>query len=204
MNEENKGNGKDKVRDEILRASQTVFTEKGYQEARLEDIAQQACVSPETLSELFLDKEDLYNQTCRAAIQSWHNWFVSQARMQDDPLASFITLCREAFLFMARDGETREFLQTGPLVFVFSSERFNDITDRGVSILASKLEECVEAGIFRPMDCERMAVTMHEMYKLLILTTYTQPYDRGAEQLFEDLLDLFLHGLLKSATQDPS
>jgi AcrR family transcriptional regulator len=193
MDEESRG----LARSEIIRASMGVFKEKGYQGAQLEEIASRAGVPVETILENFSDKEELYNQTCRAAIASWHNWFVNKSSMEDDVLASFITLCREAFFFLARHDETREFLQTGPLVFAFSSERFNDITDRGVLFLASKLRECAEAGIFRTMDYERVAVTMHEIFKLLILTTYTQPYDKRTEDLFENVLDLFLHGLFE-------
>lgn len=193
---------KDQTRADIIRASLNTFKEKGYQETELGEVAGRAGVPVETLLDMFPDKEDLYNQTCRAAIESWHNWFVGKSREEEDVLASFITLCREAFFFLARHDETREFLQTGPMVFIFSSERFNDITDRGVAVLASKLRECAEAGIFRAMDYEQVAVTMHEIYKLLILTAYTQPHDKRAEDLFEGILDLFLHGLMKSGAPE--
>lgn len=192
-----KEESKEQARSDIIRASFGVFKERGYQGAGLEEIAGRAGVPVETLLDIFPDKEDLYNHACRAAVESWHNWFVGRSREEEDVLASFITLCREVFLFLSRDDEIREFLQTGPLVFTFSSERFNDITDRGVAILASKLSECAEAGVFRAMDYERVAVTMHEIFKLLVLTSYTQPYDQRAEDLFEGILDLFLHGLFE-------
>ncbi|MDD5665851.1 MAG: TetR/AcrR family transcriptional regulator [Actinomycetota bacterium] len=185
------------TRASILRASLGVFKDSGYQDASLGEIARRADVPLENLLEIFPDKEELYNQACRSAVESWHNWFVEKSRMESDALASFIALCREAFFFLARHDETRGFLQTGPLVFTFSSERFNDITDRGVAFLAAKLRECAEAGIFRAMDYERVAVTMHEIFKLLILTTYTQPHDKRSEDLFENVLDLFLHGLFE-------
>ncbi len=194
--------GKERARSEIIRASFGVFKERGYQGAELEEIAGRAGVPMETLLDIFPDKAELYNQACRSAIESWHNWFVEKSREEEDVLASFITLCREAFLFLARHDEIREFLQAGPLMLIFSSERFNDITDRGVAVLASKLRECAEAGIFRTMDYERVAVIMHEIYKLLILTGYTQPHDQRAEDLFEGVLDLFLHGLMRHASPE--
>lgn len=174
----------------------SVFKEHGYQGAALEEIARRAGVSLDDLSSQFADKEELYHQACRDAVEGWHRWFVEKASAEKDLLASFMTLCREAFLYLARDDETREFLRAGPLVFIFSSDRFEDITERGVNFLASKLRECAEAGIFRPMDYRRVAVTMHEVFKLLILTTYTKAYDERVEELFENVLELFLHGLL--------
>jgi TetR/AcrR family transcriptional regulator, fatty acid metabolism regulator protein len=54
------GQGKSKARrEEILKAAQEVFAKKGFQEATVSDVAQQAGVSDTTIYEYFSTKEDL-------------------------------------------------------------------------------------------------------------------------------------------------
>ncbi len=58
---------KEKARERILEAAQRTFSEKGYYEARMEDIAQRLGVSKRTLYLYYKNKEELFRAMCADA-----------------------------------------------------------------------------------------------------------------------------------------
>jgi AcrR family transcriptional regulator len=58
---------KEKARERILEAALRVFSEKGYHEARMEDIADRLGVSKRTLYLYYKNKEELYKAICAEA-----------------------------------------------------------------------------------------------------------------------------------------
>lgn len=61
---------KKQATEKILQAAKTVFAEKGYYEARMEDIAERVGVSKRTLYLYFKNKEELFEAICARAPQS--------------------------------------------------------------------------------------------------------------------------------------
>jgi AcrR family transcriptional regulator len=58
---------KEKARERILEAALRVFSEKGYHEARMEDIAEKLGVSKRTLYLYYKNKDELYKAICAEA-----------------------------------------------------------------------------------------------------------------------------------------
>jgi AcrR family transcriptional regulator len=61
---------KEKARERILEAAQRVFSEKGYYETRMEDIAEKLGVSKRTLYLYYKNKEELFKAMCADAPSS--------------------------------------------------------------------------------------------------------------------------------------
>jgi AcrR family transcriptional regulator len=61
---------KEQARERILRAAQQVFSEKGYHEARMDDIAVSLGVSKRTLYLYYKNKEDLFEAMCAGVPQT--------------------------------------------------------------------------------------------------------------------------------------
>ncbi len=61
---------KEKATERILSAASQVFSEKGYYETRMEDIAERLGVSKRTLYLYFKSKEDLFKAMCAEAPQA--------------------------------------------------------------------------------------------------------------------------------------
>ncbi len=74
---------KKQATDKILQAAKAVFAEKGYHEARMEDIAERVGVSKRTLYLYFKNKEELFKAICAAAPQSMQRAFESALNTSD-------------------------------------------------------------------------------------------------------------------------
>lgn len=74
---------KKQAAEKILQAARVVFAEKGYYEARMEDIAERVGVSKRTLYLYFKNKEDLFKAICAAAPQSMQRTFESMLNTND-------------------------------------------------------------------------------------------------------------------------
>ncbi len=59
---------REQAKKRILKAAQHVFSEKGYHETRMEDIAEKLGVSKRTLYLYFKNKEDLFRAMCEEAL----------------------------------------------------------------------------------------------------------------------------------------
>ncbi len=68
---------KEQATQRILDAAQKVFSEKGYHEARMEDIAGKVGVSKRTLYLYFKNKEELFAAICAAAPQAMEKYLQS-------------------------------------------------------------------------------------------------------------------------------
>jgi AcrR family transcriptional regulator len=113
---------KKQATDKILLAAKAVFAEKGYYEARMEDIAERVGVSKRTLYLYFKNKEDLFRAICAAAPQSMQRNLESALNTSDlmatceaifdstvkDPFAG---LNFEMLAVASRDPELRKMLR---------------------------------------------------------------------------------------------
>lgn len=68
---------KEQATQRILDAAQKVFSEKGYHEARMEDIADRVGVSKRTLYLYFKNKEELFAAICAVAPQAMQKYLQS-------------------------------------------------------------------------------------------------------------------------------
>ena len=72
---------------EIVEAALTVFAEKGFAAAKLDDIARRAGVSKGSLYLYFETKEEIFRAVARAAVASLLGRLESQAEGPDAPFA---------------------------------------------------------------------------------------------------------------------
>jgi AcrR family transcriptional regulator len=88
---------KEQARRRILDAAQSVFAEKGYHEARMEDIAGRVGVSKRTLYLYFKNKEDLFAAICAESVDT------VAAMQEHDPIGptvdsvDFARICEDFF-----------------------------------------------------------------------------------------------------------
>lgn len=83
---------KEQATQRILDAAQKVFSEKGYHEARMEDIAEKVGVSKRTLYLYFKNKEELFAAICAVAPQAMQKYL--QATLGN---VSFNEMCQVFF-----------------------------------------------------------------------------------------------------------
>ena len=143
---------------EIVDAGLTVFGERGFAAARLEDVAARAGVSKGTLYLYFPNKEELFKAAVREAILP--NLEMAERLLAGSQGPSFAVLETLQTLFAARVLKTRA--GAIPKLIIAEAGNFPDLARfyheevirRAFALLSAVLERGVARGEFRPVDVD--------------------------------------------------
>jgi AcrR family transcriptional regulator len=140
----------DATRELLLTTAETVFTELGFNGARVDDIAERACVNKRMIYVYFRDKEGLYADVLRRAFGR----IAQRARVCEDPaidpqerLGRWI---REYFGFLARHPELVRLTEWEALAeSSLSASILLEVAQRELNELTTLLEAGMTIGRFR-------------------------------------------------------
>lgn len=181
----------------LLDAAIRVFSEKGYHETSVEEVVRESGLPEKDLSGMFEDKEDLYFQACRHALEVWQGAYSENVRDDMSPVEKLKLLADTSFLYPVDHPETRRLLEDGPLMVMYLSERFAETTRRGRLYLQQILQEGVDAGVFRQIDCAAVADLLFDLYKYYTISFYTQSSTVEPERFVGLLEDVVVNGLMR-------
>lgn len=183
----------------ILRAAIKVFSQKGFFNSKVSDVARQAGVADGTVYLYFKNKDDILHSIFKHAMSI----FIEQARKQieniDDPVEK---LCQIARLHLQKLGEDRDLAVVfqvelrGSTKFMeeFSTTAFADY----LNIIKEVFSEGQKKGIFRedlsPTVCAKILFgALDEMVTNWILSKKNYPLAPMAEVV----ISVFFNGVLK-------
>ena len=187
---------------QIIEAAIGVFSEKGFHEARMEDISQAAGLSKGTLYLYFKDKDALIKAI---AIEVFHR---EQAELENacqmpGTAAEKIQTLMEFFVVRGEDTEA-----SMPIVFEFyalSSRRpdVQQILSNHLRVSVECIKEILQQGVksreFPPLDTEKAAITFMALLEgTLAQEFYTSDRANISEQLSFGV-NLLLKGLQSGA-----
>lgn len=179
----------------ILEAAAQVFSQRGYHQAKVEEIAAAAGVGKGTVYEYFDSKLELFQQMCSAALGDYFARF--------DSLGPAATATER----LRRTVETHLEVISGNLAFA------RVIMDEGLGMdeelrawmyaqrqakverLRALFEEGVRAGEFRPVDPELAAQVVTGTLVAVIMPAVIGGQPLQLQGLADRLMDLLLHGL---------
>ena len=182
---------------QVLETALEVFSEYGYRKAGMEDIASRMNLAVGTLYRYAHDKQDLYQKAVAYGLGKWQEHALQSAQECTDPVQRFRTLCCSAFSYLREEPHLRRILSADPTLFpLFEAEDpFTSINNRSVKILQQLIQEGIEAKVFSVSNAHIAAQILFSLYHLSVQKAYV--LESGDEQkLFEQSLDLVLHGLL--------
>jgi AcrR family transcriptional regulator len=190
-------------RNQILEAAMAVFARQGFDQARMDDIAQEAGLSKGALY--------LYYKSKDAIIAAILQFFFSRAMKKlqgflenEEPpsvreqllrlnqyyiaemkwMVSLLPLSFEFYAVAARQKAVRQFLK----------RYFKDYRE----VLAALVQRGIDRGEFRPMQAEGVAIAISALYEGLALLWMVDPEATQWEQTGESSLLLLLDGLTAS------
>lgn len=99
---------RERHRQEIVRAAERIFAQKGYQAATIEEIAREAEFAVGTLYNLFKGKEELYSRVIESFVRQFMTDFELKVVSEDDPEKAIAALIA---LRLAHYDEHREFIR---------------------------------------------------------------------------------------------
>ncbi len=188
---------------EILEAALTVFAEKGFAAARMEDIAARAGVTKGTIYLYFPSKEEVFKSLAREHVGETLGSIIEEAKGYQGSVREFLEIL---LAVMAAKLQTSEFA-IFPKIIIAESGNFpelarfwrTEVIDKALGMLTSVIAKGVARGEIRdvpPDYVARLCVApfiMSVIWRTVIAPTDIVPFDY---QKFLTLhLDVLLNGL---------
>ena len=183
----------------IAQAAKTVFAERGYQGATLEEIAQRAGMSKATIYIYYKNKDDLFLQVVEELVHTAITETAEEAASAKAPLEKLAGIVRSKIMFYEREREFfRIYLNEKQGLEVAPKDphklALREMYLQGVEATAMVLQEGIEAGVLRPIDSRRLAFYLQEMISTILEQRILGKAQDSVDEAIEQLLDLFLHG----------
>jgi len=169
-------NVSDERKSQIINAAEHVFTKKGFDEARMDDIAQETGLSKGTLYLYFKSKDDLIIAILDRMFQ---REFKQLENLNQDELGATDAIWKITDLLTK---EILALLRLIPIVYQFLALAFRNkyvqlalkkYINRYLDILVPIIQRGIDSGEFRPVDAREVAVAMGAMMEgTLLLWVY--------------------------------
>jgi TetR/AcrR family transcriptional regulator len=183
----------------IAQAAKTVFAERGYQGATLEEIAQRAGMSKATIYIYYKNKDDLFIQVVEELIHTAMTETAREAASAQPPVEKLAAIVRSQITFYERE---REFFR------IYLNEKHGlEVAPKDphkqalramylqmVDVLTKVLQEGIDSGALQPMDSRRLAFFLQEMMNSVLVQRIQGKAKTSVDEDVAQLLDLFLHG----------
>jgi len=189
----------DERKSQILNAAESVFTKKGFNEARMDDIAEQTGLSKGTLYLYFKSKEDLIFAILNRIFQ---RSFKELESLKQEEASASATIAK---LIDLVTGEIIGMLRLIPIIYSFLALAFrNKLVKRALKnyingyldIFIVIVQRGIDTGEFRPVDAREVAIAASAIIEGTILLW---AYDSSAidpERHIRSGINLLLEGVL--------
>ena len=141
-----------------MAAAREVFVEKGYDGARMQQIADRAGANKAMIYYYFNSKDALFEAIIRDIFKKLFSIYRLITELEDVDLKTMITsIVNEHFDFLQNNPEvTRLFLREihsdNPILYKVMNELRHDTARRDIKAVMKKLEQAADDGIMRPVD----------------------------------------------------
>jgi len=189
-------------RTEILAVSLSLFSEKGYHNVSMHDIAEKAEFAIGTLYKFFKNKEDLYKALVIAKADEYHRILSNVLSEKNDvqtTLKDYITA--KAKIFADSVATLRlYFAETRGASFNIKAGLDQDIRklyDKLVKQLTSVLERGIRSKVLRELNPYYIAVALEGLTNSFLFCWLEDPERHPYEANVPIITDMFLNGVLR-------
>lgn len=190
-------------RREILSAALALFSEKGYHNVSMHEIAKRAEFSVGTLYQFFKNKEDLYKALIMENALQYHDTLNAILCQEDD----FLTIldryiATKAKIFADNLPTVRLYLgETHGVAFSLRAgldQEIRKLYDETVKNLSSLIERGIREGIIRDLNPYYLAVALEGLINTFLLFYFENPDSVTYNETLALVKRLFLRGCLLS------
>ena len=188
-------------RGEILDTALRLFSEKGFHNVSMQEIAKQAEFGVGTLYKFFTSKQDLYKVLIMDTAEKWQRAVIQVQEQERNPvraLKRYIAIQRKLFF------------DNLPVVRLYYSETkgacFNiragfdqdllKLRDERIKKLASVFEIGIKQNVFRDLDPYHMALALHGIIDAFLFRMMEDPSRFQKRDELSDAAEIFLGGVL--------
>src|SRR3990172_4423930 len=204
MNHIRTGNGDDERirqrRKQIITAAVQLFSERGYFQTTVQDIADTAGISAGLIYQYFRDKEDLLLLAILDVLDS----YTAEIPRAVEEIADPLDRCCMAFRAYCRVVDGRQ----ASTILAYRSTKSLPYQQRQViknaerqtnQIIMGYIEACIESGLFRQVDSEIATYQLVMYAHAWALKQWQLARRMDLETYVNQGLDLFLHAMLTDA-----
>lgn len=186
----------------IYEAALEVFARYGYRRARVEDVARAVGMTKGNLYLYARNKRDLYEKAVAYALLRWQVHAQREADKLDDPILQLAAFSTKGIEYLRDDEVLKAILVDDPSAFPISprEDNFYEINRASMDILKEILRKGIAQKRFAAMDVDKVAELLYAIYVLFINKTYIKSEGETTLRMFEDGINLILHGLLPRDT----
>lgn len=188
-------------KEELLAAALELFSEKGFHNVSMQEIAQKAEFAVGTLYKFFKDKEDLYKALVRSRAERYHSTLkeilTSDAGDVREVLEKYVA-AKTAMLTGGRAILRLYFAETRGASFSLKAgldQELRRLREDLLDCLAAVFRRGVRKKIFRPLDPHHMAVALESLSNGFLLRWIEDPQRRPHEADVPLILDIFCRGV---------
>jgi len=190
-------------RGEILDAALKLFSENGYHNVSMHEIAKEAEFGIGTLYKFFANKEDLYKALIMEVAQKWHYALRAALERERSPLRAI-----KRYIAVSR----KLFIENLPLVRLYFAETRGAsinpragldqavlrLYDDGIDKLASVFEKGIDDRVFRSLDPYHMALALDGIVNTFLFRMMEDPARFGKKDNLSAATDIFFRGVLSA------
>jgi len=188
---------------EILDAALSVFAEKGFAAARMDDVAQRAGVTKGTIYLYFSSKEELFKSLVRAAIGGTLEQVTAYAGAYEGSARELLVSVLRTIGSVLRTSDRIVLpkiilAEAGNFPELVRFYRF-EIIEKGLELFRGIVERGIARGEFRDVPSEHIArlcvapLLLGALWRATVAPFDPEPYD--IEALIETHIDVLLRGL---------
>jgi AcrR family transcriptional regulator len=182
----------DLYRQLVLEAAGRVFAEKGYDRAKMEEIARESGLSPGTLYTVFDGKADVYRALHEAGDEELLRCGIEAARGIEDPVEVLLAGIRGYVgYFLAHPDFLQIHLREG---FTWGTEQSGAQSQgrtrawrQGIDALTGAVQRCIDARAFHPGDPGIQARMMIAMQQVQLAHWVEERMARPPEEVIQDV-----------------
>ncbi|MGF7184605.1 TetR/AcrR family fatty acid metabolism transcriptional regulator [Desulfitispora alkaliphila] len=183
-------------RELILEAAIKIYAQKGFQQSKIEDIAQEANVGKGTVYEYFGSKKELFEEMIKQSIEHYSSSVESQVRCASNS---------EESLKLAVKGHIEFCLEYRDMAQVFFHDHswvdseftkwLMEMWEKKMVSIKAILEEGIEKGEFVPMDTKLVATAFLGMMEGICSPMILESEEVIPAHMAEDIVALMLSGI---------
>jgi AcrR family transcriptional regulator len=195
-----KPRSKERKQKEIFKAALKLFAHYGFKKTTIEDVASEVGMTKSNIYFYAATKKDLYEKTVGSELQRWRDSIAVSVNGVDDVVEKFKLMAIGSFTYLSNHGDLRSILINDPSIFTLSQkeDRFYEINHGAMQIIKEILAQGVNEGRFKPVDIERTSELLFSIYIMFLIKTYVKSEGSSASRLYEEGVELILHGLCKN------
>jgi TetR/AcrR family transcriptional regulator len=187
-------------REELLAAALDLFSEKGYHNVSMHQIAQRAEFAVGTVYKFFKNKEELYKALITAKVAEYHR-ILKETLDQEKDIPSLLQdyVAAKAAVLVGGAATLRlYFAETRGASFNIKAGLDRDIRklyDEVVARLASVLAAGVKKKVFRKLDPYQMAMALEGITNAFLFGWLEDPQRHPYEANIPTMIDMFFLGV---------